>query len=165
NFVISQIQETFGYRPVFEMPVRLKLGYAGGGDTTVTVFNNQQLQGYSFSLPDEVAGVEFDPDRWILRQAQYDPGLPVLVGESSDLSGFNLYPNPANDFIIASTEFQQDYEPVLYIYNSQGSLITSELLYPESATPINISSFKKGLYYYKICNQGETIKTGRFIRK
>ncbi|HUV30879.1 MAG TPA: M1 family aminopeptidase [Acidobacteriota bacterium] len=66
---LSQYQDEYGHRPLFEMPVQLHLSYAAGGDTLVTVWNDRIDQAFVLDLPDQVNGVQFDPDGWILKNA------------------------------------------------------------------------------------------------
>ena len=96
NIYIRQLQADFGRRPVFTMPIELKFLFQDGGDTVITVWNNQQTQTFTLTLPKVISGFEFDPNQWILSTSQV-----VAVGrESSTLPArFSLeqnYPNPFN---------------------------------------------------------------------
>ena len=98
--VIYQAQEElFGYRPLFEMPVRIKANFIGGGDTTFLVWNDEQTQQFNFSTNEAVSSVEIDPDKWILRQTLYQPNLPVGLDENASGSLIRVYPNPFNDVV------------------------------------------------------------------
>nr|NQU93302.1 T9SS type A sorting domain-containing protein [Bacteroidota bacterium] len=94
-FMIYQAQEElYGYRPVFEMPVRLQINFTDGTDTTVTVWNDQQDQQFYFDLNKEVSTVDLDPDKWILRKKQLNPDLPVVIENFEQVDNVRIYPNP-----------------------------------------------------------------------
>jgi len=96
NIYIRQLQADFGRRPVFTMPIELKFLFQDGGDTVITVWNNQQTQAFTVTLPKVISGFEFDPNRWILSTSQV-----VAVGRESSTfparsSLEQNYPNPFN---------------------------------------------------------------------
>ena len=90
---ILQTQGDLGWREVFTMPMEIKIGFSGGTDTIVTVFNNSQVQYLSFFFEKTVNGVELDPDKWILREVQFDPGINVDTLEIEQ-DEVEVYPNP-----------------------------------------------------------------------
>ena len=93
--MIHQAQEElYGYRPVFEMPVRLRINYSNGTDTTVSVWNDEQTQQFYFELEKEVSSINFDPDKWILRKSQLNSGLPVGTSDNFQKDNVKVYPNP-----------------------------------------------------------------------
>ena len=64
NLNIAQNANT---NPVFfTMPIRVKFNYAGG-DTTVTVFNDQQSQDFQIVLNNNPQSIAFDSGNWILK--------------------------------------------------------------------------------------------------
>ncbi|MEJ2721770.1 MAG: M1 family aminopeptidase [bacterium] len=76
--------------PVFKMPVELRFALVSGGtsvDTTVTVWNELEVQHYRFEFADRVAGVSVDPDDWILKDASERALTPLTLG---------VNPNPFN---------------------------------------------------------------------
>ena len=100
SVVIYQAQEElYGYRPVFEMPVRIIAEFSGGGDTTFMVWNDQQTQQFNFNLNEEVASVEIDPDKWILRKTLYQPNIPVNVADQKFHDQLHVFPNPTTGSI------------------------------------------------------------------
>jgi hypothetical protein len=48
------------------MPVDIKFS-ASGWDTTITVFNNQQIQSFTVTLSHEPTSAQLDPNNWILK--------------------------------------------------------------------------------------------------
>jgi hypothetical protein len=93
--MIHQAQEElYGYRPVFEMPVQLRINYNDGTDTLITVWNDEQTQQFYFELDKEVSTVNFDPDKWILRKAELNSALPVGISDNTLDENIRIYPNP-----------------------------------------------------------------------
>lgn len=160
---IRQIQETFGYRPVFEMPVKIRLDFESGGDTVVTVWNDQQDEDYGFSLPDAVTSVAFDPDLWILRQAEYDPDLPVGLDESPAIPLVKVIPDPVRDKLIVSSFFQRSADAVLIVFDIKGRKIKSIGLNPNGETIMDIHGLQSGIYLYTIRSAGAIVISGKFI--
>ena len=108
---ISQVQSEYGRRPVFEMPVDLAFEYAGGGDTLVTIWNDQQVQDFVFQFDRPVLSMSLDPDRWILREIQQE--------EISHIDVQN-YPNPFNRWTIIHFHLPESSEVTLKIFNLMG---------------------------------------------
>lgn len=162
-FVISQVQESLGYRPVFEMPVRIRLTYIGGGDTTITVWNNTQFQEYAFQLTDQVSEVEFDPDLWILRHEEYNPDLPVQISEQTGNSRIQVFPNPAKDRIYFTGEFSGNLDSEVLIYDSYGNLVHHYIVGKRPVMQISIEQYDPGIYFYQVRVAGQTDTFGKLI--
>jgi aminopeptidase N len=162
-FVISQVQESLGYRPVFEMPVRLRLNYTGGGDTTITVWNNTQFQEYAFQLTDQVSDVEFDPDLWILRHEEYNPDLPVLISEQTGNLSVHVFPNPAKDRIYFTGEFSGNLDSEILIYDSYGNLVHHYIAGKKPLMQLSIEQYVPGIYFYQVRVAGQTDAGGKLI--
>ena len=122
--MIHQAQEElYNYRPVFEMPVDLKINYSAGGDTTITVWNNEQTQTYYFALNQEVSSVLFDPDKWILRKSLYNPDIPVSV-ESNDIADqIFIYPNPFTSYLDIKIEGKYFSDLQIQVYDLEGKYV------------------------------------------
>jgi hypothetical protein len=125
-FVIHQAQqELYGYRPVYEMPVQVRINYSGGGDTTIMVWNDQQTQTYYVSLDEEVSSILIDPDKWILRKVLFDPDIPVAVEESTQGNGVTVYPNPFTSALSIETAWITDGPINILIRDLSGRVITN----------------------------------------
>ncbi len=96
---IEQVQQSSGWRPVFEMPVRLEFEFETAVDTVITVWNDQVLQEYRFDFPDRVTRMILDPDDWILKNTRFvgtgdlPPGGIAVPGSFAFAQN---YPNPFN---------------------------------------------------------------------
>ncbi len=124
HLVLHQAQEElYGYRPVFEMPVRVRVNYSGGGDTTLTFWNDQQTQTFYAALEQEVASIQVDPDKWILRKVQFNPDIPVSVEERAARGQLKAYPNPFTDAVNIEVPGQAGDRARLRIYDLEGRLV------------------------------------------
>jgi aminopeptidase N len=86
DVTIRQIQSG----PLFTMPVDLHFTLLSGDisiDTTITVWNEMEVQHYRFQLADRVTNVTLDPDDWILKSSVESDLDPLSMG---------VNPNPFN---------------------------------------------------------------------
>ncbi len=81
---------------------------------------------------------------------QFCEGLsfPLSIKDELIKSNFNIFPNPAENFIEISTLIGQD--DVLKIYNINGQLIFNKKI--NAKTKLDVSYFKKGVYLFNIGN-------------
>jgi aminopeptidase N len=170
NVFIRQTQGSLGRRAMFEMPIQLKFLFQGGGDTTVTVWNNQQVQTFPLTISRPISTMQFDPDAWILKTAQV-----VTVNEEPS-SGQPLrfaleqnYPNPFNPttnikFQISSTSFVS-----LKVFDVLGREVAT-LVNEEMKPGLHEKAFDGigsagGVYFYKLNAGGyESIKKLLLVR-
>jgi aminopeptidase N len=143
NFTIKQTQGDNGRRPVFEMPIKIKFNYPGG-DTTITLWNDEQTQYYYLEFPQEITSVAFDPDKWILRTASYDPGLPVAIQNKYDDKLISIFPNPSNGVFMIHVNSGNEAE--IKIRNINGKLI--QTINPSKENQqIDLSHMLDGVYF------------------
>jgi hypothetical protein len=138
------------------MPIQLKLKYENGNDTIVTVWNDKQTQNFSFVLNEEVSSIEFDPDKWILRQQQYNPDLPVGIVDFEVEKSINIYPNPFTDYLVIDINqmfINSTFE--FTIYNISGRLIDQSYINLSSHKVIKTSDYSSGLYYIHLKETGK----------
>ncbi len=85
----------------------------------------------------------------------YSPQNVDAVTEPSNKT-FSIYPNPSNGII--NLEINEDVN--LLIYNSTGQLIMHKLLSAKQNTKktLDLSLFKRGIYFFQIDNGKETIR-------
>ncbi len=111
----------------FTMPVDLKITYSGGGDTTVSVFNNQQDQVFTIILNRQPSGVQVDPEEWILRDvfSISFTGVddPDLTPKSVEL--YANYPNPFNPGTRIGYFLPESASVRLKVYNTLGQEVRS----------------------------------------
>jgi aminopeptidase N len=167
SVLIHQTQSGLGRRAVFTMPVQLKFLISGGGDTTVTVWNDQEVQTFSFSIPQTIGSMEFDPDNWILKTAQVvavaeeaAPGRPAAFALEQN------YPNPFNPSttIHFSLPFQgragvesatnASHAVSLHVYDLLGRRVATLVDDVRGAgnytVPFDAAGLASGMYFYKL---------------
>ena len=71
----------------------------------------------------------------------------VNVSEINETSSFNVYPNPASDFVKVSTDNRQ--QTTVRIYNILGMLV-EEIEINSNETEINVSDYNPGIYFFNI---------------
>jgi Peptidase family M1 domain/Peptidase M1 N-terminal domain/Dockerin type I domain len=77
NLFINQVQEW----TTFVMPIEIQ-AFAGGFDTTFTVFNYLRGQLFQFDLPSAPDSIKVDPNEKILCTVEHDPGFSVhIIGQ------------------------------------------------------------------------------------
>jgi aminopeptidase N len=163
-FVIKQIQEIWNQRPVFEMPVPLKFNFANGGDTTIVVWNDTTIQQYTFGLQEAITGVEFDPEGWILKKAEYNPDIPVIMHLANEPAPALIYPNPSNGqfYLSLGQQYNQDCE--VSVYDLNGKIISRQIIHDISGSAVTLQGIDPGIYYYQVMIQETTIMTGKILK-
>ncbi len=157
-------EELYGYRPVFEMPVELRINFQNGGDTIVTVWNDQQTQNYSFILDNEITSVLIDPDKWILRKQEYKPDLPVGIAEEGYSNKCLVYPNPSTGSIYVSINDIENNQPLFFhIFDNSGKIIHKTEMENSSRVKINVNEIEPGIYFYSLQSEGDILDTGKLI--
>ncbi|MCB0805280.1 MAG: T9SS type A sorting domain-containing protein [Bacteroidales bacterium] len=157
SVVIYQAQEgLYGYRPVFEMPVRIYVSFTDNSDTTVIAWNDQQTQQFEFDLNKEVNDVQIDPDKWILRKTMYQPSIPVGITRQSGADLITVFPNPFSDRLTIIFPGVVQVDKPIKIFNGQGQLVQEKVLRSGTSmmewdgTDFGGDKLKPGIYYLEI---------------
>ena len=151
GITIDQIQGDINWLDVFTMPIQLKIDFENGTDTVVTVFNNEKLQYFSFELNQVVNDIEFDPDNWILKEADYNLDMTVDVPEITS-GQINIYPNPNTGSFYIELPEQINNDVYLRIFSLNGQLIYSKTLSKNKNERIEINpgNIQKGFYMVEL---------------
>jgi hypothetical protein len=105
-------------------------------------------------------------DAWVIKvdsMGCLSPGCNGTVGINTIQLGFpefNIYPNPANDFIDIETDFKNCYFSVLDV---TGKLILREKIV-QNKTRIELSNYSNGLYFIQL-QSNEKILSKKFIKQ
>jgi len=91
-------------------------------------------------------------------------GGGVGVDENNAASGFNIYPNPANDNINLSIYEGIHNDVLLNIFNVTGELVKT-LKLNQSQQKINISELHNGIYFVEIKSEQGTRKQKLIIQR
>jgi aminopeptidase N len=146
NVSLSQSTNT---NPIFfTMPIQIKINQ-GLGDTTTTVFNNQQNQSFEFVVKQNPSDIVIDPNNLILKSLET---LNILSNEPqiADSYALNIYPNPSSDEINVSYQLAKSSDIKLSIIDFSGKEIyvgeEEKQSQGNHLQNIKISQFSAGTY-------------------
>jgi len=170
SLVIHQAQEElYGYRPVFEMPIQVKFNYANGGDTIVKIWNDEQTQQFSIYLVEEISTVVIDPDKWILRKTQFDPGISVSFEDHKSNQDIRIYPNPFHENLIIDLSGLNDKGQSITIYNASGQLISTIPIRNDrliwNGTDLSGKQVEDGIYFLELKTEVETFSKRVILKR
>jgi len=148
----------------FTMPVQIKIN-TSLGDTTVTLFNDAQIQTYQFDVVGDPQSIVFDPGNWILKNN-------TVVTEVEDVvQPFNYslqqnYPNPFNPSTTIEYSIPQSGLVTLKVFNVLGkevaTLVNGQNDAGNHKVEFNASALNSGVYFYKI-ESGNFVDTKKMI--
>ena len=96
------------------MPVDIRFSLPSG-DTTVTVWNDRAVQHYAFTFLEDVTGIAFDPESWILATST---GRPLATVPS-----LNVSPNPFTSSTSITFETRTPGRADVVIYDVTGARV------------------------------------------
>jgi aminopeptidase N len=153
---IQQIQNSNGWREIFEMPVKLQFNFIDNSDTMITVWNDQQTQLYWFDFDKQLSSVNFDPDEWILKTVQQViDNVPEDRSSIPDkISLLPNYPNPFNPETTIQYNLPQSIHVKIEVFNLLGQKIKTILDANRNAgnhqIQFNAEGIASGVYFYKL---------------
>lgn len=103
----------------FVMPVTFEL-VTEEGPVRFTVPNDQRAQTYTFTVPAPVRGVEFDPDRWLLRSDVVPGTLDTQADDRPELWLRAPYPNPASGHLAVPFSLDKPGRVRIELYDALG---------------------------------------------
>jgi aminopeptidase N len=128
SVTLRQVQSDYGWREVFEMPLPLRFYFTSGQDSTITVWNDQQVQQLQYDFDEPLAGMLVDPDDRVLKTA----GLVVEVDGQETAEPlprrFALeqnYPNPFNAGTTLRYRLDKEAEVRLEVFNIAGQKVAT----------------------------------------
>lgn len=159
NLQLNQSQSQNGWRSVFKMPVKIKIKFNSGPDSTITLWNDQQLQDYQVNLSRQVHSITIDPEEWILRGIGTVTDIQEKFNDQ-DLSFklFDNYPNPFNPTTLIRYQVPIVSKVNLKVYDILGNEIR-ELVNEEKPAgnyhiKFDAKELSSGIYFYMlICDK------------
>lgn len=144
-----KIEQNVNTNPAFfTMPVDVKL-FFDEGDTTFTVFNNAQVQTFSFITKQKTNTFKIDPDKKILCTITGDETVTPV-----SYTLFQNYPNPFNPLTTIKYQILRSSDIQLKIYNMIGQEVRnySYVNQKDGKYKIVFDSFglSSGTYFYKL---------------
>jgi aminopeptidase N len=149
----------------FTMPVQIKVNSATG-DTTITVFNDSQVQTFNVIVANEPTSISFDPGNWILKTLN---SLVTDVEDELQPNKFSLeqnYPNPFNPSTTIKFNLAANGLTTLKIYNVIGkevaTLINGQVEEGPHEITFDATNLPSGVYFYTL-SSGSFKETRKMI--
>ena len=134
--------------PLFKMLVQYKLEIKGGGDTLISLQQEQRDQVFRIYMPKTVEDIFIDPNNEVLNKGiKLNYQKPSSV-EINELISCNVYPNPFSNQIKISI-FEQQSEISIAMYDNRGIKIFYDFS-TQMEYAINTSEMQPGLYYIEL---------------
>jgi len=96
--ILSRQTTSTAITPLFCTPFDLRIWYPGG-DTTVRMFQEDNLATWSIPFNHPVDSMAFDPDRWLIQKHSVHLGTV----ERKSFPVFRVYPNPTSGLLYLET--------------------------------------------------------------
>lgn len=156
HLAVNQTQGQQGWLDVFTMPIQVRLTFADGTEAMHTIFNDQQEQTFVIETSKTVIDVDFDPEKWILRKADFDSSIPVGLTESI-AHRISISPNPVSDHL-----------QINGLENKQVSLVLSDLngrlIRTVESTRMDVSDLDPGVYFLIFQVDNQRVKAERVVK-
>ena len=150
---------------VFSMPVDITFVFSDRPDTTISVWNDEQLQEFEFDFPGQIVDfVYIDQNKKILSVQVYNPEVPVGVGENDARKQSGIYPNPFDNTLTVQVKRQEKSLYQIKIYSISGMLMMEQEL-GRATNHLNTSELASGVYFYSITNNQISISSGKIIKR
>jgi aminopeptidase N len=78
--------------PLFKMLMGYKLIFTDGSDTTIYLYQTENVNDFAFPIAKPVSQIQVDPGNWVLNQVG---SITVGIKDNFDFEDFSLSPNPA----------------------------------------------------------------------
>ena len=164
NVTLTIYQNVNSNPSFFTMPVQIRLNTTLG-DTTVTLFNDAQIQTYQFDVIGDPQSLVFDPGNWILKNNTIITSLEDLTFPAQ----FSLeqnYPNPFNPSTTIEYSVPQNGLVTLKVYSILGkevaTLVNEQVDAGKHKIDFDAIGLNSGVYFYKI-ESGNFVETKKMI--
>jgi hypothetical protein len=178
NLSIKIMQNVNSTPSFYTMPVKIKVSRAIG-DTTITLFNNAQIQTFNISINGQPTAINFDSGNWILKTVG-SIVTDVEVEDEIKLNSFSLeqnYPNPFNpstkikySISVSNANLASSTLVQLKVYDILGNEIATLVNeekpagnYEVEFNPVlNLKNPVSGVYFYKL-KAGSFVETKKMV--
>ncbi len=151
----------------FEMPLPITVIGEGNTSLTLRLDHTENDQVFQVEVPFEIKQVVFDPDLWLLSKDNVvQEGTVVANSETSDLSGFSAYPNPARETLFLESKGKFSKIPLQWsLSNARGQLLKSGRLKGNQTVEIPMHDMAAGLYVVSLYSAGQGARVFTVIRQ
>jgi aminopeptidase N len=171
GFQATQIQSN---TPFHRMPVVLKITFATGPDTMITVNNDANNQVWFWTFDRQPTAFAFDPNNDIvLKVATTTQGLVGVKNHNNEVPGkFALmqnYPNPFNPVTKIRFDVPVNSHVTINVYDITGRLvntiISGNLEQGSYIAQFDAASIASGVYYYEMRAESQTGGVFKDVKK
>jgi len=149
---------------LFVTPIEYKIQRSGAADTTIRVMHTNTIENYSVALTGTVTGIVCDPNNWIINRVigpTLDQSIIGIEEWSSDISAFNLGPNPTKGIIRIKNASGLVLNAVLIDLN--GKLLQEKIV--NANAEFDLSPYPNGAYLVSLKTiEGKEIITRKVIK-
>jgi len=145
--------------PLFTNLIAYKFHFLEGGDTTVFVYQTENVTNFSFPITKKIGLIQVDPANWVVNQTG---SITTNVEEHKSPAGFTFSPNPANDKIQLNFLNPGNIEKQIGIYDLAGNQVLKINTLDHSVT-LEISDLPSSTYLIQVTD-GINLSSKKFIK-
>jgi hypothetical protein len=129
-----------------------------GGDTSVFVRQNTNIDHYKIPCKKHITGITVDPENWVLN----GPGSVVMsTGEASENAvAFNCFPNPCKDYMDVSF-ISNGTTKNIAIFDFAGRCVSQNSMV--NGGRINTAGLASGVYFISV-SEGDNTSRMKFTK-
>jgi aminopeptidase N len=131
---------------LFKMFVPYYLKFSDGNDTTLLLYQTDNVNEYSIQLDKHIVQIKMDPDQWILHVLN---SLVLGVEETGNPVFFTMGPNPFTDHLRIFFTHQPGTEFLITITDITGRSIYQTTL-KDTETTLRLGNLAKGAYLMRV---------------
>ncbi|MCD4734401.1 MAG: T9SS type A sorting domain-containing protein [Bacteroidales bacterium] len=159
NFNFSSVQSTSSSTSLFKMLMAYKLNLDDGTDTTVYVYQNENVSNYSIPVSKTITNIFVDPDNWVINKVG---SITVGVEETDHPAYFTFGPNPAEKELTVFTPNTNGQTKEILLLDLNGKMVDRIATDGENVK-IDVSDLQPSVYFNKLIN-GNSVKVKKFLK-
>ncbi len=156
---IEQTVSAASVTPVFEMLMEYKFHFYSGGDTTVQLYQTDNVNSFMLPITEDIGLIQIDPDNWVLNKTG---SISTNVIDSANPAFFTFGPNPANDYLHMEFKNSIGTENTIDIYSLSGALVKT-VKTDDIHLNLNIEDIQSGNYLINVSN-GDNEFSRKFVK-